>query len=99
MKFGLPETTLEMMQKTFARHPEIEHVKIFGSRAIGNYKYHSDIDLVLNGNINDNLLGCVISELEELPTPYKFDVQKETGITHEELRQHIRQYGKIIYTK
>ena len=45
MNFGLNEETLSKLCDYFARHPEIEQVKIYGSRAMGNCEKGSDIDL------------------------------------------------------
>lgn len=99
MNFGLPKKILIMMQSIFQQHPEITRVQIFGSRAIGNYRPHSDIDLVISGNINDALLANIASALEELPVPYLFDIKNDVNITHQGLREHIRQFGKNVYVK
>lgn len=97
VSFGLPETTLSLIRKQLAIYPSINCVKIFGSRAKGNYKPSSDIDLVLYGNIEDKLLRHIAFELEELPTPYKFDVLNYSDINNEKLKQSIDTYGKVFY--
>jgi predicted nucleotidyltransferase len=45
MKFGLQETTIEKICSVLASHPQIEKTLLYGSRAKGNYKNGSDIDL------------------------------------------------------
>ena len=45
MKFRLPETTFAKIKEVFARHPEIQEVIIYGSRAKGNFREGSDIDI------------------------------------------------------
>ncbi|TAK72701.1 MAG: nucleotidyltransferase domain-containing protein [Gammaproteobacteria bacterium] len=99
MKFGLEDKALAMLIDTFRKHPEIERVQVFGSRAMGNYRPNSDIDLVLWGQIDEGLLGVVNSELDELPLPYKFDVKFYADITHEAFRQHIDTYGRDLYVR
>ncbi len=66
-KFGLPDRTIELINNLFASFKEINEVKIFGSRARGDFKKGSDIDLVLFGEINEKLLRHITSELDLLP--------------------------------
>ncbi|MCW0484384.1 nucleotidyltransferase domain-containing protein [Gaoshiqia sediminis] len=49
MKFGLSETTISLLCSVFENYPEIEEVIIYGSRAKGNYREGSDIDITLKG--------------------------------------------------
>jgi len=49
MKFGLKDETIEQVNCIFAKYPQIEEAIIYGSRAKGNYKRGSDIDLTLTG--------------------------------------------------
>lgn len=98
MKFGLPPQDIESVCRVFQKYPEIEQVQIFGSRAIGNYKKGSDVDLVLFGDISHETLTRVRFELdEELPLPYKFDVVSWNEIEREEFKKHIQDFGKKFY--
>lgn len=92
--FGLPEKTIEIIRKLLSEYPQIKGVKIFGSRAKGNYKPSSDIDLALYGNIDDKLLRHIAFELDELPTPYQFDVLSYADIDNEKLKASIDKFGK-----
>ena len=75
MKFGFKNEDLKKMQTIFEQFPDIRSVIIFGSRAMGNYKKGSDIDLVLFGNIESSILNKVKFLLnEEKPITYLFDV-------------------------
>lgn len=94
--FGLSEKTIEIIKKLLSNYPQIKEVKIFGSRAKGNYKLSSDIDLALFGNINDKLLRHIASKLDELPTPYQFDVLNYNDIDNENLKNNIDKFGKIF---
>lgn len=94
VNFGLSETTISLIKELLASYSNIECSKIFGSRAKGNYKPSSDIDLVLYGNIDDSFLRHIAFELDELPTPYKFDVISYSDIDNEKLKQSIDTYGK-----
>jgi len=71
MSFGLKQATFEHIQSVFAKHPEIDHVVIYGSRAKGNFRNGSGIDLTLIGkDITEKLLLLIKLELNELNTPY-----------------------------
>lgn len=99
-KFGLPERTIQEITEYFKSIPQVETVKIFGSRARGNFKPYSDIDFVIyGGELNEKFANKIASELDELPTPYKFDVLLLQNITDEKLLQNINNTGKIFYQK
>ena len=67
MKFGLSDTVIDELQEVFRRHPNIQKVLIFGSRAKGNFREGSDIDLAAIGyNLNYNLLLSILTEIDDL---------------------------------
>jgi len=94
-KFGLSAKVIEKVLEVFAKHPEISQVVIYGSRAKGNYKTGSDIDLTLKGpkELDMEVLYQVIGELDELNLPYTFDVSLYNSITNEDLIAHIDRVG------
>ena len=95
--FGLPENVLKLLQKYFANHPQIVKVFIYGSRAMGREKPGSDIDLAIVTTSDHDISGKVKADLEELPTPYLFDVIDYQQITHQPLREHIDRAGKLLF--
>lgn len=95
--FGLPETVLTLLHTYFANHPQITQVVIYGSRAMGRETPGSDIDLALITESDQDLSGTVMLDLEELPTPYLFDVIDYQKITHLPLKEHIDRVGKTLY--
>lgn len=71
---------------------------IYGSRAKGNYKNGSDIDLTLKGNhLNLSLLNQIANELDDLMLPYTFDLSIYSHISNEALIEHIDRVGKLFY--
>ena len=71
MKFGLSDTVISELQGVFRRHPNIQEVIIFGSRAKGNYREGSDIDLAAVGNNLDyNQLLSILIEIDDLELLY-----------------------------
>ena len=94
--FGLTPEALNLICQVFRGHPEVHEVKIFGSRAMGRFENHSDVDLALWGDLNPRLIARIYAELDELPLPYTFDVQAYESIKHEPLRQHIDEVERIL---
>ena len=47
MRYGLKNIIIENINNIFSQYPQIEKAVLYGSRAKGNYKTGSDIDLVL----------------------------------------------------
>lgn len=97
--FGLDSKTIESVHQVFKVYPAITEARIFGSRALGTHRPNSDIDIALWGSsLNWDVLGKVRSDLDELATPYKFDVVGYNLIEHQELREHIDRVGKLLYS-
>lgn len=99
MNFGLRESDLEYIIDIIRNFLEIEKAVIFGSRAKGNYKPGSDVDIAIYGeHITFDTLSALHSMLEEQgPLPYFFDVVDYTHLNHKGLKEHIDRLGKIIY--
>jgi uncharacterized protein len=96
--FGLSSKAMELIREVFRRHREVERVEIFGSRAMGRFQNESDVDLALWGDLNLGLIGRIAWELDELPLPYTFDVKAYESISHEPLKRHIDEVGRILYS-
>jgi len=96
--FGLSESSYGLFLQALNRFPEIEQVKIFGSRAMGNYKPGSDVDVVLYGDQVDGNLASELSIVlnEQMPIPYHFDVLSFSDITSPELIDHINSFGQVV---
>jgi len=80
-------------------HTEVTRAKIFGSRAKGNFKPNSDIDIALWGPLTFLNIARIAGELEELPLPYLFDVEAYENIHDQPLREHIDRAGKDFYVR
>ena len=94
---GLSSAQIELTQSVFIRFPSLRRVLLFGSRAKGDFRPESDVDLALVG-IDDRLQAeAIASELEELPLPYRFDVRAYSDIRSTPLREHIERVGFSLY--
>jgi predicted nucleotidyltransferase len=99
INFGITESDKEEILNILKKFPEVEEAIIFGSRALGNHKPGSDVDLVLKGPV-DNIRLTIKSILnEETLMPYNFDVLDYSNISNEELKKHIDTYGVSIYRR
>lgn len=101
MEFGFKEFDLKYIKEKISGFDEIERAVIFGSRAKGNYKPGSDVDIAIMGeNISFDTVSRLHSLLEDQgPLPYLFDIIDYTHLNHDELKSHIDRVGKIIYIK
>ena len=98
MKFGLKESNVEDIVRIIAAFPEVQQAILYGSRAKGNYKAGSDIDLVLLGEaLNMSLVNKISLELDELYLPYTFDISMLHQIDNVELVEHIARVGITLY--
>lgn len=85
----------ELIQSAIDQWPEITQVVLFGSRAKGNYKQGSDVDLAIQGDRITYRTVAGLADLlnEELPLPYFFDVVHYETIDQPELKAHIDRVG------
>lgn len=100
MKYGLNEIDIARINETFANFPAIEQAVIFGSRAKGNYKPASDIDITLKGKqLNIHTLNQVSRQLDDLLLPYTFDLSIFLHINNVDLIDHIERVGQVFYSR
>ena len=97
---GLSANTLAQICTTLARFPQVEKGVLYGSRAKGNFKPGSDIDLILRGEgLTLSLLGDIDMALDDLLLPFEMDLSIYDQLGHAELLAHIDRYGRVIYQK
>ncbi len=96
--FGLRKKDLENIISILKKYTEIEEAIVFGSRAKGNYKNGSDVDIALKGKLNFETIAHISYLLnEETTMPYKFDILNYTAIKNNELIEHINRAGICFY--
>ena len=85
---------MELIKQAIVHFPEIESFKIYGSRAKGNYRPGSDIDLALFGKkvSIETVLKLSVS-LDNLDLPYEFDLSIYDRLDNPALRDHIDRVG------
>jgi uncharacterized protein len=98
---GLLNRDLQYILSALMNFEEIEGAILFGSRAMGNYKKGSDVDIAICG---EKISDSVVSELDDLlnevyPLPYFFDILHYEKINNQKLLEHINTVGKVIFQK
>lgn len=86
------EVLREIIQ--LAKQNNVKQVILFGSRARGDYKERSDIDIAFSGG---NSSCFILSVDEETSTLLEFDVIDLDKPVREELLQSIEEEGILIY--
>ena len=100
MKFGLKENVIERISHVFSTAEQVEEAILYGSRAKGNFKNGSDIDIVLKGKgLTLQVMNQIGTGLDDLLLPYMFDVSVYSRISDPDLLDHIRRVGVIFYQK
>lgn len=100
LRFGLKQATIERMNAIFAGHPGIAQVILYGSRAMGNYRHGSDIDLTIKGEaVTLSELMKIDTELDDLLLPYSIDLSLLHKINDPDLLDHINRVGAVFYDK
>lgn len=98
--FGLPQRCIQDIRSVLKAFPSVERALIFGSRAIGNSRPGSDIDLALFGeNISFDDLMTINARLEQLPFAYTYDVIVYDQIKNPAVKAHIDDFGLNFYEK
>jgi predicted nucleotidyltransferase len=91
---------VDAIHSVFTRHPEVERAVLFGSRAKGNYKPGSDIDLALIGpRLGQKIVNQMYEELDDLPIPCCFSLVLFNKMTDPEVISHIGRIGILFYEK
>ncbi len=97
---GLKDTEIAAIQRVFKMHPKITKVILYGSRAKGNYRPGSDIDLTLQGEGLEYVdLVAIDNELDDLLLPYTIDLSIQQQIENPDLIEHIERVGLEFYFK
>jgi predicted nucleotidyltransferase len=93
----LKPAELDLVRSVFRQHPEVKSATLFGSRAKGTHSDRSDVDLVVAGDVDPLRAEAIAAELDELPLPYRFEVQPLAHIQYRPLLAHIDRVGIVIY--
>ena len=98
MKYGLKEDIIHKLVEIFQKNSKIKDVILFGSRAKGNYRNGSDIDLAIKGkNLKLVDLNELLIKIDGLYLPYEIDIVIYSKIKNKDLIEHIDRIGIVLY--
>ncbi len=100
MTAGLSADTVVRLQQVLARFPQVDQAVLYGSRAMGNFKPGSDIDLTLFGKyVDSEVLADIANAIDDLLLPYVVDLSAHSMLDNQALIDHIDRVGVAFYTK
>ena len=95
--YGLPFTAIQEINAVFSQYPQIKQVILYGSRAKGNYRQGSDIDLTIEGAVDLSTLLKIEQDIDDLLLPWSVDLSILSQIDNLELVEHIKRRGQVFY--
>ena len=100
MAYGVKGKEIEGLRNIFSSNSHVEKAILFGSRAKGNYKPFSDIDITLEGDkLTHKDLMQLCSAIDDLLMPYELDLSLKKDIKNTALLEHINRVGIALYTR
>ena len=94
MEFGLSKEIVEKIKKISRKYKNKFY--IFGSRARGDYKKTSDIDIAIYGEISHKEKYNILNDIDMLDIPYMVDVIFVQEVQNSELKKNIENQGVEI---
>ena len=100
MKHGLSDRQLTVLREILGLYAEeIASVDLFGSRATGDYRPNSDVDLVVRGTLKEKQIDRLWSMFQESSLPFSVDVKSYDLTTYPPLKAHMDKVSKLLFTQ
>lgn len=97
---GLSDVAISKIIAILRKNPKILGATLYGSRAMGNYRNGSDIDLTLHApDLSLSELLKIENEMDDLLLPYQIDLSLFHQIENQDLVNHIERVGREFYKK
>lgn len=99
-EFGLSSRAIHLLRSTLAAQPQLDRALIYGSRAKGNFRPGSDIDIALDApSLSYSDLLRLAGTLDDLMLPWQIDLSVLHQIDNPALLEHIARVGRPLWTK
>ncbi|MBK1618780.1 hypothetical protein CKO42_10105 [Lamprobacter modestohalophilus] len=96
--FGLAPGVVSQLREQLGRTPGLQRAVVFGSRAKGNYRHGSDIDIALFGPaLTEADLAALEDRIDDLLLPYQIDLCQVESVQNVALLAHIERVGQQFY--
>ena len=100
MKFGLEQHIIDNLIAVFEQNSKVDKALVFGSRAKGNYRPDSDIDIAIKGQeLNTDDIIAMSVAFEEKGITQKIDLINYDTIKEPDLKSHINRVGIELYSR
>ncbi|MDX9708222.1 MAG: nucleotidyltransferase domain-containing protein [Trichloromonas sp.] len=101
MNFGISGKSFSALLDALHETREVDEAILFGSRALGNSRPGSDIDIAVRGKNLSVRAAAGLSTLlnEKLPLPCLFGIVHYDTINNADLKKHIDQVGVVIFRR
>ena len=95
---ALRDKDLAALRDTFKHFPAVREVRVFGSRATGQARRASDLDLAISAPTATAVEWAELCDaLEIAPLIYELDLVRPERTTNERLKEKIAAEGLAIY--
>lgn len=95
---ALREQDLAALRRAFQRFPAVRDVRVFGSRATGQARRASDLDLAISApDASAGEWADLCDALESAPLIYELDLVRPERTSSERLKEKIEREGISIY--
>lgn len=96
--YGLSDATLQKLRSVLVSVPAVKEAILYGSRARGDYRCGSDIDITLRGEaLTERDLCRVAMHIDDLLLPYFVDVSIFDRLANPKLKANIERDGQLLY--
>jgi len=97
---GFENKVIESMRYVFGKYPQIEQVKIYGSRANGTFHEKSDVNLVIMGPPLDPFdLAKVMMDLDDNIVSCRVDLKNYQTLNNPKLMAKIDAEGVLLFDR
>ncbi len=98
--FGLSPRALGLLRSLFVAYPEVRQAMVYGSRAMGNYRNGSDIDITLDApDMEYARFLHLCTAADDLMLPWTIDLSILSNIDNAALLSHITRVGKPLLVR
>ena len=98
--FGLPTGDLNAIINVVASVDNVQRAVVYGSRAKGNYRPNSDIDIMLFGDsLTFSDIAIVADRLDDLLLPWQIDITARNRVFNSDFIEQVDRYGKVIFNR
>ncbi|ODN40996.1 nucleotidyltransferase domain-containing protein [Piscirickettsia litoralis] len=94
---GLSDKTVTIIYDILKKYPQIKQAILYGSRAKGNFRPGSDIDLTLKGDVDYQTVCRISTDLDDSWIAYEVDLSSYSSLKDPYLLKEIDDHGVVFF--